>query len=272
MDGDASGGEENFSPFSPTQNDETSLAETNNVNMLKKHPSETVIDGNFVATNYESIQRFMTLKDNMDHMGIQITHCTRGDESAIATRIAEHKEEMQGICKELNVLYGRLPPNQKALDIIYTTHLEQLENAKKRAAAAAAAKAQPPQQVTSQKRKTPMSVDAEGYITPGSRKTKKGTIDTPNPTMPLPPSRTPDFSYAAATTNRPRPQAPQNKPLDESSYEFLTILLRLARDNSLNADGIFDVVIDLIPELESLNNPHLKGAKILQEYSRRYGL
>ncbi|GIX87233.1 hypothetical protein CEXT_94681 [Caerostris extrusa] len=91
-----------------------------------------------------------------------------------------------------------------------------------------------------------------------------------------PPSRTPDFSYAAATTNCPRPQAPpaanHNNPLDESSYEFLTILLRLARDNSLNADGIFAVVIDLIPELEALSNPHLKGAKILQEYSRRYGL
>ncbi|GIY31891.1 hypothetical protein CDAR_304251, partial [Caerostris darwini] len=61
-------------------------------------------------------------------------------------------------------------------------HLEQIENAKKKAAAAAAAKAQPPQQVTSQKRKTPMTVDAEGYITPGSRRTKKGTNDTPNTT------------------------------------------------------------------------------------------
>ncbi|GIY46443.1 hypothetical protein CEXT_439381 [Caerostris extrusa] len=68
------------------------------------------------------------------------------------------------------------------------------------------------------------------------------------------------------------PAANYNNPLDESSYEFLTILLRLARDNSLNAGGIFAVVIDLIPELEALSNPHLKGTKILQEYSRRYGL
>ncbi|GIY33857.1 hypothetical protein CDAR_593771 [Caerostris darwini] len=182
-DGDASGGEENYSPFSPSQNDETSLAETNNANLPKRHPSDTVIDGNFVALNYEAIKRFMTLKGSMDHMGIQITHCTRGNETIIATQIAKHKEEMQGICTDLNVLYGRLPPNQKALDIIYTTHLEQIENAKKKAAAAAAAKSKPPQQVTSQKRKTPMTVDAEGFITPGSRRTKKGPNDTPNPSL-----------------------------------------------------------------------------------------
>ncbi|GIX82103.1 hypothetical protein CEXT_143581 [Caerostris extrusa] len=72
-------------------------------------------------------------------------------------------------------------------------------------------------------------------------------------TQPLPPSRTPDFSYATA------PQTAQDRKLRPL-------------DNSLNADGIFEVVIDLIPELETLNNPHLKGAKILQEYSRRYGL
>ncbi|GIY92742.1 hypothetical protein CEXT_535611 [Caerostris extrusa] len=211
---------------------------------------------------------------------------------------------MQAICTHLNVLYGKLPPNQKALDELLAAHLEKLNADQEKAAAAAAAAAAanskpPPQAIPQQKRKTTMTVDDEGFITPGRRRSKRApplqppiqhrkpnqlkqtipraTKAPPPRTQPLPPpSRTPDFSYAAATNNCPRPQAPpaanRNNPLDETSYEFLTILLRLARDNSLNADGIFTVVIDLIPELETLTNPHLKGAKILQEYSRRYGL
>ncbi|GIY42576.1 hypothetical protein CDAR_189011 [Caerostris darwini] len=275
------------SPISPSQNDDN-LAETTNANLARRPASETVIDGNFVVSNYELLKHFMALKTNIDHMGLQITSCTRSNEVVIATQIATQKEEMQAICSNLNVLYRKLPPNQKVLDEMLTAHLEQLETAKKKAASAAAAKNKnPPQGPSQQKRKTPMTIDDEGFITPGSRRSKNGSTATPNPdmaakapsprTQPLPPPRrAPDFSYAAATTNRPRPQAPPaenvNKPLDESAYEFLQILLRLARDNSLNADGIFEVVIDLIPELEALTNPHLKGAKILQAYSKRFGL
>ncbi|GIY00925.1 hypothetical protein CDAR_471021 [Caerostris darwini] len=93
-------------------------------------------------------------------MGLQITSCTRGNEVIIATQIEAQKEEMQAICSNLNVLYGKLPPNQKVLDNILTSHLEQLETAKKKAASAAATKnKQPPQGPSKEKRKTPMTID-----------------------------------------------------------------------------------------------------------------
>ncbi|GIY19506.1 putative RNA-directed DNA polymerase from transposon X-element [Caerostris extrusa] len=227
-DGNASGEDEkNYeSPVSPSQTN-TSLAETPNINLLGKHPSETTIDGNFVANNYEALKRFMTLKNSIDHLGLQITRCT------------------------------------KALDELLTAHLEQLEADQEKVAAAAAANSKPqPQGTSQQKRKTPTTIDDEGFITPGRRRTKKSTTTaTPNPApdsatstteknarvfiRPLPPPQ-------IAQDRKPHPLLTKNKPLDESTYEFLTILLRLARDNSLNADGIFAVVIDLIPELETL--------------------
>ncbi|GIY99119.1 hypothetical protein CEXT_770511 [Caerostris extrusa] len=114
-----------------------------------------------------------------------ITRCKKGNELTIATQIANQKTEMQAICTNLDVLYGKLPPDQKALDELLTAHLEQLEADQEKAAAAAAAAANskpPPQGTSQQKRKTPTTIDDEGFITPGRRRTKKGTATaTPNP-------------------------------------------------------------------------------------------
>ncbi|GIX97641.1 hypothetical protein CDAR_377741, partial [Caerostris darwini] len=128
----------------------------------------------------------MTLKDSIDHLGMQITHCTKGHEITIATQIANQKIEMQDICNALNVLYGRLPANQKALDELLAAHLEQIQADQEKAAAAAAAataaNSKPtPQGSSQQKRKTPMTTDDEGFITPGRRRTRKAPANTPNP-------------------------------------------------------------------------------------------
>ncbi|GIX82106.1 hypothetical protein CEXT_143601 [Caerostris extrusa] len=88
------------SPLSPSQTN-NSLAEATNVNLPGKHPSETVIDGNLVAKKLRSLRK------------LRITHCTPGNEITIATQIANQKKEMQAICVNLNVLYGKLPSNQK---------------------------------------------------------------------------------------------------------------------------------------------------------------
>ncbi|GIY95286.1 hypothetical protein CEXT_354721 [Caerostris extrusa] len=165
---------------SPSQPN-TSLAETPIVNLLRTHPSDTIIDGTFIADNYEALKRFMALKNSIDHLGLQITRCTKGNEVTIATQIANQKTEMQAICTHLNVLYGKLPPNQQALDELLAAHLEKL-NADQEKAAAAANSKPPPQGISQQKRKTSMTIDDEGFITPGRRRTKKGsTTATPNP-------------------------------------------------------------------------------------------
>ncbi|GIY53412.1 hypothetical protein CDAR_39881, partial [Caerostris darwini] len=171
------------SPISPSQND-GGLPETTAVHQPGEHPRDTKIVGNFVAENYAALKRFMTLKDSIDHLGMQITHCTKGNEITIATQIASQKIEMQAICVALNVLYGRLPANQKALDELLAAHLEQIQAEQEKAAAAAAtaANSKPtPQGSSQQKRKTPMTTDDEGFITPGRRRTKKAPANTPNP-------------------------------------------------------------------------------------------